>query len=80
MKIILNNRGESVKDYFLELEESCKKVNELINRVAKTRNILALIKQRKEYCINKLLKKKKLIKEKLHLLKNVKTKNEAAFL
>jgi hypothetical protein len=57
-----------------------EKVNELIVRIGKTRQFIAQIKERKEYDIGGLLKKKKLIKEKLHLLKNVKAKNEAAFL
>jgi DNA repair ATPase RecN len=80
VKQILENRGEALQDYFKELEGSCRRVAELIEQIGAARLMLRKMRERKEFTIGKLLKKKRVIKDKLQLLKNVKNKNEAAFL
>lgn len=55
-------------------------MEEILALLTKARLGLKSIKEKKEYTILELLKKKRLLKEKLHLLKSVKGKNEAAFI
>ena len=66
--------------YFQELEKLQIHVLTLIDKVKVKRTVIEALKHHQVYRISTVLRRKAVIKEKLKLLKNVKTKNEAALI
>lgn len=72
---LLDGSADAVREYFQGLEDSHKRLEELLALLVRARLGLKSIKEQKEYTILGLAKKKRLLKEKLQLLKSVKGKN-----